>query len=778
MIILPVLANMPMFANDPRFEMYKDGLWVGIFAPSLKQSTNTYRRMKSRLQCKTAKAVLSDPDFNLGFDTSNGQTVSLTNGSYATAISASDQSNIEGDSYKLIICEECQDISDFKIEKSISPMGSAYNACVIKIGTPSTCKGDFYNSIERNKTDYEKGDLKLKAHFEYDYKVGAKYNPKYAKYVQKQMYRLGEFSDAFQMSYALKWILSRGMFVDVNFLEKNNGLPEESRVNSSDLPCSVGIDVAKSSDDTVVSPVAVDWDNPVIVEEAINDYQEKESYEAYNTQLLDWLDIQGEDYDSQYYTIMDYLKNFNVKRIMIDATKEESFCDRFKANLPHIEVVACKFSSQFKSDMYKYLDSEIKTGRFKFPMDKATKQTREYQKFIQQFGELQKEWKGQLMVCAHPPVRNAHDDFCLSLKTEILTKRGFLKYNELKETDLVAKVINNKITYVKPNKIIFKKYSGVMYRYMSKDLCLEVTKNHKMLILNNRQNNKQQVYLAQELAHLKSKTLRSGYSIPVAPKQEKQDFKVSDNIIKLIGWVITEGWLNYDKKNNTYRYSISQSLKNSYEEIQTVVDSFGFEPYVYTRKDKVHYWTFHVSENSLFDDILKQGVHRIPRLWLNEFSQRQLKLLLDTLMQGDGTVNRKTYHTHSLGLAQDVQELAHKLGIKTSIKEQSRTYKGKPYVMYACYLMKDDFSRINKIQKYLYTGNVWCVNVNNGFIVTRCDNKIAVTGNCDSLGLAVYGTRKQVELVKIEVQNKNPIRQNIRATGNYKRKNRLTARRR
>lgn len=33
MIILPQLANMPMFANDPRLQMFKDGFWVGIFCP-------------------------------------------------------------------------------------------------------------------------------------------------------------------------------------------------------------------------------------------------------------------------------------------------------------------------------------------------------------------------------------------------------------------------------------------------------------------------------------------------------------------------------------------------------------------------------------------------------------------------------------------------------------------------------------------------------------------------------------------------------------------------
>ena len=107
MIILPTLANMPMFADDPRLEMFKDGLWVGIFAPSQRQAQITYGRMKARLQCKTARAVLEDDDFRLQFSTSNGQTVALTNGSFATAISASDGSNIEGESFKVIICEEC-----------------------------------------------------------------------------------------------------------------------------------------------------------------------------------------------------------------------------------------------------------------------------------------------------------------------------------------------------------------------------------------------------------------------------------------------------------------------------------------------------------------------------------------------------------------------------------------------------------------------------------------------------------------------------------------------
>ncbi len=130
MIILPKLANMPMFAGDKRLEMFKDGLWVGIFAPSQRQAQITYGRMKTRLQSRNAIEVLNDPDFRLTFTTSNGQTVALTNGSFATAISASDNSSIEGESFKFIIAEEAQDISNFKLRKSIHPMGAAYNATI------------------------------------------------------------------------------------------------------------------------------------------------------------------------------------------------------------------------------------------------------------------------------------------------------------------------------------------------------------------------------------------------------------------------------------------------------------------------------------------------------------------------------------------------------------------------------------------------------------------------------------------------------------------------
>lgn len=422
MIILPQLANMPMFLDDPRLQMFKDGFWVGIFAPSQRQAQTTYGRMKSRMQCKEAQAVLSDPDFRLEFTTSNGQTVALSNGSFCTAISASDSSNIEGESFKFIICEECQDISNFKIRKSIHPMGAAYNATMCKIGTATTFKGDFYEAIQRNKKEYEDGKLRVRNHFEYNYKVVQKYNPKYAKYIEREKRSLGETSDEFRMSYMLEWIISRGMFVDIDKVERTCGDEYLGRVGSDHRANHVmGIDVGGGSakkkneaDSTVVTVVEVDWDNPVLMESTVDEETKEEKiYLAYNTYIKDWLEIKpevAEDYEEQYAIIMAYISLWRLSRIVIDATREASLGQRIQANVK-CEVILFTFSSKSKSDLYKYLQTEINTGRARIPMDKETEDTEEYKKFTQQLADLQKSYSGSFLVVSHPDERGAHDDY-------------------------------------------------------------------------------------------------------------------------------------------------------------------------------------------------------------------------------------------------------------------------------------------------------------------------------------------------------------------------------
>ena len=301
-------------------------------------------------------------------------------------------------------------------------MGAAYNATMCKIGTATTFKGDFYEAIKRNKEEYAKGKQRLRNHFEYNYKLVMKYNPRYAKYIEREKRSLGENSDEFRMSYNLEWIISRGMFVDIDEVEKNCSDEYLDRVSSDKKANHVaGIDVgggsekkSKTADSTVITIVEVDWDNPVVMEsETDEETGEDVVYVRYNTYIKDWKEIRPEvaqNYEEQYHIIMDYLSNFRLARIVIDATRESSLGQRIKANVK-CEVILFVFSSKSKSELYKFLQAEISTGRARYPRGSETVKTTEYKKFVSQLADLQKGYSGSFLVVSHPDEKGAHDDY-------------------------------------------------------------------------------------------------------------------------------------------------------------------------------------------------------------------------------------------------------------------------------------------------------------------------------------------------------------------------------
>jgi hypothetical protein len=182
-----------------------------------------------------------------------------------------------------------------------------------------------------------------------------------------------------------------------------------------------GIDVGGGSrkgryeaDSTVVTIVEVDWNNPVLMESQRDEETGEDIvYVAYNTYIKDWLEISpeiAENYEEQYHIIMDYLKNFRLSRIVIDATREASLGQRIQANV-RCEVWLFTFSSKSKSEIYKHLQTEINTGRARFPLSDSVRESKEYKKFSQQLADLQKGYSGSYLVVAHPDERGAHDDY-------------------------------------------------------------------------------------------------------------------------------------------------------------------------------------------------------------------------------------------------------------------------------------------------------------------------------------------------------------------------------
>lgn len=417
MVILPVLAK----AMPDMYEigMFKDGLMVGLFAPSNEQSFTAFSRIRERIRSKNAQMIMNDVEIDTYLENDGkGNPMMLSNGSFVRMQTAAKQANIESKSYHIVLIDEAQDCDNTKVKKSIHPMLAAYNGTIIKIGTSNTKRSDFYDAIRRNIRNEQKHGA-VKTHFQFDYKVVSKYNPKYKTFVEKEINRLGFDSDEFRMAYRLHFILERGMFITQEELEdKVFDYKLKHQDSEMDFNCSVGIDIAKGGDSTVVTVLRVDTNNMVRNEDTGEEYPVKE--------LVNWLEFNGEDHEQQFHQITDWLEQFAVSSIFIDSTGVgDPVADRFSYYYyGQAEVEGYKFSRPSKSVMWKTLYAEIMAGRLKVPAHTRTQRLRTWKKFQSQMLDLEKDYVGQYMVCQHPDEKGAHDDFCDSLALAVLAAQS------------------------------------------------------------------------------------------------------------------------------------------------------------------------------------------------------------------------------------------------------------------------------------------------------------------------------------------------------------------
>lgn len=449
-IILPILANMPMFANDKRLQTYKKGFMLGIFAPSQKQARIIFGNIKKFLSSPHSCDILTDPEINIIFEVSNGENVSmkfknLGISSKISCITASETANIEGESCMVVVVDEAQDVADFVYKKSIFPMGAFYNATYVLIGTSTTKRGFFYESIENNKKEYANGEIK-KSHFENDYKTVEKYNENYKKHVEGAKKKLGEDSDEFKMSYKLMWLLSRGMFITAERLDAIADTSADIYLADKSKAHVAGIDLGKSKDSTVITILEVDWENPVIIEESKD--PDVPDFAVYSTMIKHWVELQGDDWNEQESDILTALEPFEISKVVIDATGVgSSVYDHLNVVLSQrgVEAIPYAFSTQSKSALFKFLDSQIKGGRAKYPACADLQEnSREYKRFVEQMSILEKSYSGQHMVCAAPNNTKAHDDYPVSWALAQWAARG--------EPGVKVEVVQNNIFKPSPTR--------------------------------------------------------------------------------------------------------------------------------------------------------------------------------------------------------------------------------------------------------------------------------------------------------------------------------------
>lgn len=400
MIMLPRLAKVAPF--NELLEDFKEGVWVGAFAPVDDMAKTLYSRIVSMFESERAKELLADPDIDEKVRGRGAEMKLERCGSLVRRQTAHPRANIEGKTYHIALLDESQVADQKVVDKSIRPMLASTNGTFVMTGTPTYEKGVFYREIQHNKRNATKRGARVN-HFQADFREVSKWNKRYEKAVNGDMLRMGYESDEFKLSYRLLWLLEQGMFTTSERLDELGDKTMQVVKQYYTTPVIIGIDPARKIDSTIVTAVFVDWDH-------------QDEYGYYNCRVLNWLDLQGMDWESQYHRIVEFVSKYNVWAIGVDVGgMGDIFISRLRVLLPHIEIIDVSSQRPQQSERWKYLREMLDRGRLGWPAHAKTRNLRTYRNFVQQMSDLQVKFEGPYMLAEAPKEANAHDDYCDSL---------------------------------------------------------------------------------------------------------------------------------------------------------------------------------------------------------------------------------------------------------------------------------------------------------------------------------------------------------------------------
>src|SRR3972149_3712499 len=255
-------------------------------------------------------------------------------------------------------------------------------------------------------------------------------------------------------------------------------------------------------------------------------------------------------------------------------------------------------------------------------------------------------------------------DECLSEDTEILTENGWKKFFEIQigENALSYNKDKNLFEFNPIEAILIKKFNGKINQLYNQDsIDALVTDEHRVLCSTRTTSSKKKDgirgHKMSDLKFLRAKNLPTSFNIPICGKYVNNTLlSINDDLIKIIGWILTDGW-RHNFKRGSHIYEISQAKKQNIKEFSDTIKRRFPESSIYKRKRKNRFilnhktkklqpdYTFYLGKKATveLDELLNGEPHRIPRKILNNCSIRQLKILFNSMVQGDITIKNHAF---------------------------------------------------------------------------------------------------------------------------------------
>ena len=321
---------------------------------------------------------------------------------------------------------------------------------------------------------------------------------------------------------------------------------------------------------------------------------------------------------------------------------------------------------------------------------------------------------------------------CVSKDTEILTKNGWAKYNQVKKNDIIAtfNIENGCIEYLPVNNIFQKNYKGKMYNLKNRISDQLISPKHRVV----RKKFGSNSYILEKIEDVLK--LKSPFIVPVGSNGNIKEKSIDKNIIKLIAWVVSEGTLDKGERGSG-RISIYQSrIKNrkNYQEILSICHGLNLK---YTERSQLglgqECMVIRFDANGTrkilkyFGSDKEKGVKFIPQSIIN-CGRESAKLFLETYIKGDGYNGCKIMTTS----AQIRDSLLHVIvnagfGATVSVRHPDNALSKKDRYIIRMIQHKDTY--IDTVEEIEYSGIIWCPNTSNETVIAKRNGKIFITGN-------------------------------------------------
>ena len=310
---------------------------------------------------------------------------------------------------------------------------------------------------------------------------------------------------------------------------------------------------------------------------------------------------------------------------------------------------------------------------------------------------------------------------CFTDETEVMTEHGFVSFSELKQDDKVLQ-INESMQgeFVKPVAIIRKNFTGKLVGHETLTTHTLTTPNHNLVF---------KTIKGKVFKQKASDKVSSGWLIPKTTTVSGNGINLSNDEIKLVLAVCADGSLrNRVVGNNAVHLSFIKERKVN--RLKGILErlKISYTSYVNTYDNGKTYTTF----NFILPDYIVDK--NIPKSWLVDATLQQRLFILEELRYWDGHYQEKKrsmeFTSKHLDECLFVQELAHTAGLYASVRHRTNQY-GEWYRCCVSYSMKNATTQSLYTYEKNYSGNVYCVTVPTGMILTRHKGKVTACGNCD-----------------------------------------------